>query len=281
MAIHLFTSNKQEILLSAFSDICKTLSPLQVRNIVTSGRGIRNWIKQELAKINGISANLQFFSPEQLVWQFAKTLLPADIRVTGNPFSKERMAWKIREVLPELISDYPDEFNLLISYLEDEDPLKRIQLCWEIAGVFDGYLHYRPEMISKWSNGKILAEHKGSEWQSILWKRIESLMPCPQLAGLIKERDYGSQGTEPVFLFGMGILPPLHLHAFLKKAQVHEVFIFMLQPTNTFWDDVLSSKSRAQLDEQAANNGHEEWAENGPPLLGALGQRLAKDNSTA
>ena len=48
-------------------------------------------------------------------------------------------------------------------------------------------------------------------------------------------------------------------------------FIFMLQPTDTFWDDILSSKNKTQLDEQTANNGLEEWAENGPPLLGALG----------
>ena len=211
-----------------------------------------------------------------MVWQLAKTLLPQNITISGNPFSKERMAWKIREVLPEVLSDYPEEFNLLISYLEDEDPLKRIQLCWEIAGVFDGYLHYRPEMISMWSDGKILAEHKGSEWQSILWKRIESLMPCPPLADLIKERGYGAQEIESVLVFGMGILPPLHLHAFLKKAQVHEVFIFMLQPTNTFWDDVLSSKNKEKLNEQVANNEREEWAENGPPLLGALGRGWQK-----
>ena len=276
MPIHFFTSNKQEVLLSAFSEICKTLGPLQTRNIVTPGRGIRNWIKQELARINGISANLQFFSPEQLVWQFGKILLPQNFTIIGNPFSKERMAWKIREVLPGVISDHPDEFNLIISYLEDGDPLKRIQLCWEIAGVFDGYLNYRPEMISKWSDGKILAQHQGNEWQSILWKRIESLMPCPPLADLIKERDYGTQGVEPVFVFGMGILPPLHLHAFLKKAQTHEVFIFMLQPTDTFWDDILSSKNKTQLDEQTTNNGLEEWSENGPPLLGALGRGWQK-----
>jgi exodeoxyribonuclease V gamma subunit len=276
MAIHLFTSNKQEILLSAFSEICKTLGPLQTRNIVTPGRGIRNWIKQELARKNGISANLQFFSPEQVVWQFGKILLPKNFTIIGNPFSKERMAWRIREVLPGLISDHPDEFNLIISYLEDGDPLKRIQLCWEIAGVFDGYLNYRPEMISKWSDGKILTQHKGNEWQSILWKRIESLMPCPPLSNLIKERDYGTQGVEPVFVFGMGILPPLHLHAFLKKAQTHEVFIFMLQPTDTFWDDILSSKNKTQLDEQTANNRLEEWSENGPPLLGALGKGWQK-----
>jgi len=276
MPIHFFTSNKQEVLLSAFSEICKTLGPLQTRNIVTPGRGIRNWIKQELARKNGISANLQFFSPEQAVWQFGKILLPKNFTIIGNPFSKERMAWRIREVLPGLISDHPDEFNLIISYLEDGDPLKRIQLCWEIAGVFDGYLNYRPEMISKWSDGKILTQHKGNEWQSILWKRIESLMPCPPLSNLIKERDYGTQGVEPVFVFGMGILPPLHLHAFLKKAQTHEVFIFMLQPTDTFWDDILSSKNKTQLDEQTANNGLEEWSENGPPLLGALGKGWQK-----
>ena len=139
----LFTSNKQEVLLSAFSEICKTLGLANQKHCY-SGRGIRNWIKQELARINGISANLQFFSPEQLVWQFGKILLPQNFTIIGNPFSKERMAWKIREVLPGVISDHPDEFNLIISYLEDGDPLKRIQLCWEIAGVFDGYLNYRP-----------------------------------------------------------------------------------------------------------------------------------------
>ena len=128
------------------------------------------------------------------------------------------MAWKIREVLPGVISDHPDEFNLIISYLEDGDPLKRIQLCWEIAGVFDGYLNYRPEMISKWSDGKIPAQHQGNEWQSILWKRIESLMPCPPLADLIKERDYGTQGVEPVFCFRNGNIATSPLTRFFEES---------------------------------------------------------------
>ena len=275
MAIHLFTSNKQEILLSAFSEISNTLGPLNTRSIVTSGKGIRNWIKQELARMNGISANLQFFSPEQLVWQLAKPLLPRNFQITGNPFSKERMAWKIREVLAEVISEYPNEFDLVISYLEDGDPLKRIQLCWEIAGVFDVYLHYRPEMINKWSNGESVGEFYGNEWQPILWKRIESLMPCPPLSELLKERDYGKQDFEKVFVFGLGIFPPLHLEALLKKAQTHQVFVFMLQPTNTFWGDVLSTKYRTRLVE-AGNNKSENYLENGPPLLGALGRGLQK-----
>ena len=208
MALQLITSTHSETLLRAFLAENENLDPFEKRWIVTSGKGIRTWIKHEIASILGVSANLHFLSPEQAVWSFANLPKLSDSQITKNPFSKERLAWKIRKILPELSTEDPEAFAMVSPFLGDEDPLRKIQLCWEIASAFDGYLHYRPQLLEKWENGEYLYFSNDEKWQALLWRRVSSLMPCPSLHNLIKESNFAEDSVEKLSLF---ISPLYHL----------------------------------------------------------------------
>ena len=145
---------------------------MKERFIVTSGKGMRTWLKQRISELIGISANLHFLSPERVAWDLAVPASFNDREFGSNPFSKERMAWKIRYALPSLASKHPEPFSLVTSFLEEDDPLKKIQLCWEIASVFDGYLHYRPDLIEKWNKGARATGSRDEKWQALLWSEI-------------------------------------------------------------------------------------------------------------
>jgi exodeoxyribonuclease V gamma subunit len=43
-----------------------------------------------------------------------------------------------------------EEYGPLARYLADGRPLKRVQLAMRLASLFDQYLVYRPEMVTRW-----------------------------------------------------------------------------------------------------------------------------------
>jgi len=275
MSLHLFTSNNTENLLCALARDIKHSDPLEKKWIVTSGRGIRVWIKQKLADLFGVSANLNFMSPEQAVWSFADSINLSSHTFSRNPFSKERMAWKIRQVLPELYQENPEIFRMIGPFLSEEDPLKRIQLCWEIAQTFDGYLHYRPELLENWENGLNSETSGDEEWQAHLWRRISSLLPSPSLHKLSQENNFAQVAPPKLFLFYFCPTSPVHLQAFAKYSSKHSLYTYFLQPTDQYWSEVLSNKE--QLQRQSENRtGNDNYLELGPPLLGALGKSWQK-----
>lgn len=272
MTFHLHTSNETESLLSDLLHEMKKDDPLTKRVIVTSGKGMQNWMKFEIAKQLGVSANLHFVTTEKIVWQLSKPHAQNFDYSTVNPFSKERIAWKIRNVLPGIILDHPIEFKLIKYFIKSDDPLKKIQFCWEVATVFDGYLHYRPKLIQDWEDGKIDGQNHDATWQAILWRRISGELPCPPISTLCKEKTFASEGPEKIYFFGFSPIPPVYIEAFAKYAEKHEMHAFFLQPTDQYWKDVLSNREKLIL----IDEGKELFLELGPPLLGDLGKNWQK-----
>jgi exodeoxyribonuclease V gamma subunit len=278
MPFHLHTSNRTESLFREFVSRSQGIDPMEKRFIVTNGKGMRIWLKQRISESLGISANLVFLSPEQAVWKFAKSTIPELSELSGNPFSKERMAWKIRSALPNLAAEFPEPFEVVSSFLEEEDPLKKIQLCWEIASVFDGYLHYRPNLIENWKKQKFTTGSTDEKWQALLWNKISAQIPCPPLSTLAQDPSFASQGPSQLWFFGLSPIPPVHLLALSKYAEKKELHAFLLQPTDEYWREVLSNRERILLSETKGSTGGENdmFLELGPPLLGALGKAWQK-----
>ena len=202
----------------------------------------------------------------------AQDSLKGNSSFQSNPFSKERIAWKIRNILSEIITEYPSEFNLVYSFIDKDDPLKKIQFCWEVATVFDGYLHYRPELIENWENGEIDYKNPDEPWQAILWKRISSELPCPPISTLCRENSFASQGHNKIYFFGFSPIPKVYVQAFSKFSEKHELHLFCIQPTDQYWNHVLSNRQQLELQ----FSGEESYLELGPPLLGALGKSWQK-----
>lgn len=278
MPFHLHTSNRTEDLLREFVARTQGIDPMEKRLIVTNGKGMRVWLKQRISEFHGISANLVFLSPEQAVWKFAKSTTQELSELSGNPFSKERMAWKIRYALPSLADEFPEPFKVVSSFLEEEDPLKKIQLCWEIASVFDGYLHYRPELIENWKKQKFTTGSTDEKWQALLWNKISEQIPCPPLLTLTQDPSFASHSPNQLWFFGLSPIPPVHLLALSKYAEKKDLHAFLLQPTDEYWREVLSNRERILLSEtEGSTEGEDDmFLELGPPLLGALGKAWQK-----
>ena len=79
-----------------------------------------------------------------------------------NPYTKEGMAWKIFDLLPDLMKKEESVFAPVSRYLasdlegESVDADRSFRLCRQVATLYDSYQAYRPEMIMNWQANNCL-----------------------------------------------------------------------------------------------------------------------------
>lgn len=245
--LKIFTGNRLEILADHLAQLIGTpaASPLQPEIIVIQSRGMERWISMELARRNGICANVAYPFPNTFLETLIRRLkpdLPPD-----NLFDPEILTFRIMKTLPAFL-DRP-AFRSLKNYLADDDKnLKLYQLANKIADTFDQYLVFRPQMIFQWEAGQG-GRTARSRWQAELWRELVKDTPAPHRARLQKillsrVAEPAVRGVFParVSIFGISYLPPFHLQAFAAIAQVVPVYLFILNPCQEYWADILSEK---------------------------------------
>ena len=227
---------KQKDILAFLLEQLPPSDPFQSDIILVQSPGMAQWLQMELAKKNGIAANLEFPMPASFVWQLYADNLP-EVSLQ-NPFDKDSMMWRLMRLIPTFLSQ--DDFAPLRRYLESaphSEQYKRYQLCSKIADLFDQYLVYRPEWIFAWEKGEdevIAAQIKAQQtnlnpsllnqiqtnvtWQGTLWRALT----------IDVKTDIGSQATHRAALHEQFL-------TFLKdkhqpKKLPARVFVLVFQP---------------------------------------------------
>ena len=161
--LYLYTSNRLETLLEDMVTVVRNPLPfvLQPEIIVVQSVGMGRWLSLQLAKEQGICANVQFPFPQRFLSDIFRVALPETPE--GKHFDRQMMTWRLMHVLPQMV-DRP-EFEAVRNYISGErTELKRFQLASKIAEGFDQYIAFRPQMILDWDAGK------ENHWQAILWR---------------------------------------------------------------------------------------------------------------
>ncbi len=270
MALKLYTSNRMEALADALADTVEKSplsSPFMREVIVVQSRGMQRWLSMRLASRFGVWANGEYPFPNALVRNlFAMLGLE---QPDSEGFSKEAMRWKIMRLLSGLTGK--ESFAPLRSYLaDDDDGVKRFQLAGKIADTFDQYTLYRPDMLAEWERGG-----GACDWQPELWRTITA-EASGRHRGSLKEEFCKrisstpvADGTFPerISLFAISYLPPFHLEILAAVSRSTEVHLFILSPSQLYWGDIVSAKTRMQR--PAAER---EFMSEGNPLLSSLGR---------
>ena len=246
--------------------------------LVIQNMGMARWLSQQLARVQGIAANVDFTVPARVVWRIYRLWLPD--MTDGDGFDKETLQWKVMKILGEVSAPGHSEgerFRELLRYFE-EDPagVKRFQLAGRIAEVFDRYLVCRTEMLLAWEAGE------GADWQAELWRRVVKETPDTHAAALTRRfRDTVAEGAPPadgaserVCIFGLNTLAPLHLHAFEVLSRHAEVHLFFLNPCREYWVDIMDEKAQAHRRARWRAAGAFDFSallDLGNPLLASMG----------
>ncbi|MCU0767434.1 MAG: exodeoxyribonuclease V subunit gamma [Gammaproteobacteria bacterium] len=246
--LRIVSSNRQEALLDALSERLRVPAddnPLAPELIVAE-RGIDTWLLQQLAERRDVAANIEFRLPGTFVWQALAALVP-DVPKQSR-FDAAPLTWRLMRLLPGLL-DQPD-FQTIAGYLDDDaDGRKRYQLCARIAAAFNDYLVYRPRMILGWEKGRATTDSPDEIWQLRLWEAVTAEIGHDHRARLLERFAALSDETvaaaalpRRVSVFGVPALPPVYVEALAKLAQGRDVDLYVLNPSEEFWGDLVDPR---------------------------------------
>jgi len=258
--LHLHSSNRLEKLVDMLAEVTKQPlgTPFHRERIVVQSKGMERWLNLELAQRLGIWANAEFPFPGKIVGQILRTVLSKDTEINYfdrqavHYFDREVLQWGVMQCLPTLLDD--SDFSEIKAYLqEDHQGVKLFQLSQRVADLLDQYVIYRPEWIQAWEQDKILEEllssGKSLAWQTKLWQALFRKYGNEHYAYLYEK--FKTQVLQTDFhnpylpqrlsIFGIHALPPFYIDIFEKLSHVTEIHLFILNPCQEYWGDILSN----------------------------------------
>ncbi len=272
----LHQSNRLEVL---FRQLCAIMQeppadPLEPEIIVVHNQGMAQWVAQQLAFATGIAAHLQFPLPARFAWDLYHRI--SDEPPGEDLFRKPVLRWRIAALLPQGL-DHP-AFREITAYLQDDnDGCKQYQLAGRIGDVFDQYMVYRPDLLTRWET-----QTDEDHWQARLWRQLTATA-VPHQARLPAQfrRAIAELGTatgnlpQRCHLFGINSLAPVYVDILQQVGRIIEIHLFHLSPCRHYWGDLVSARQmiglrRKQTSPAAA--AHDSYYEQGNPLLVSLGK---------
>jgi exodeoxyribonuclease V gamma subunit len=276
--LNLHTGNRLETLLEKLVAVVRKPLPsvLQPEIIVVQSLGMGRWLSLELAKRQGICANVRLPFPQRFLSDVFRLALPEIPE--SKDFDRQAMTWPLMHALSQTVER--PEFETVRNYLSGERAgLKRFQLAEKIADAFNQYTAFRPQMILDWDAGK------ENHWQAILWRELTKQaqgLHQPALGRKLVEtlKQGGSalkQLPSRVTIFGISTLPKFYLELIEALAGYIEVHLFLMEPTPQWWRDVVSVREEGRILKKQPNRTAEDLhLERGNTLLASMG-KLGRD----
>ena len=268
------TSNRLESLAERLSVAIRRgpQDPLAAEVLVVQSLGMARWLQLELARRNGICSRVRFPFPKVFLQEVCQVVVPEAAQ--ERRFSPEALAWRLWDQLSA--SERSPALAEPLRYA-GEDPRRRFQLAHRLAGLFDQYLVYRPDLIAQWTAGE------DESWQAELWRRVggdASAWPESRLLLTAIERLRATPRRPPglperVAVFGISALPPIYVEVLSALAVSTEVTIYQLLASQEFWGDTVSRREEQRALRRAgrrADEGEVLHLERGPRLLTSLGR---------
>ncbi|WP_365304113.1 exodeoxyribonuclease V subunit gamma [uncultured Thiodictyon sp.] len=271
-------SNRLEVLLDHLVEVLDQplADPFGEEFLVAQNQGMARWLAQGLAQQSGVAANLRFPLPARLVWDLLGCWF-ADLPPQSE-WDKDRLVWRVFARLPALIAD--PAFAEPARYLVGEpQELKTYQLARRVADLFDQYLVYRPDVVLEWEQGPAPAH---DHWQARLWRQLAAEIETPHRAALFSRLDRAlTDGVAPhsplperVLVFAPTALPPIYCRVLTGLAGLIPVHLFVLNPCQEYWADIVDEGRRARRRARALLTGTPDSSallDLGNPLLASWG----------
>ncbi|MBU0995117.1 MAG: exodeoxyribonuclease V subunit gamma [Proteobacteria bacterium] len=275
--LNLFTSNRLELLVEKLSVIVREhpLPPLEIETVIIQSTGMARWISLELARRNKICANMEFPFPKPFVYDLFKRVKPLpDVPLV----SPEIMTWQIMNALPDLI-DMPGFESVGHYVLNDTNGLKLYQLSEKVASVFDQYLIYRPDIITKWDHDGLSegAGLKAEVWQKALWQSItgtggrsHELHHAALKNRFIEAIDRLEGLPKRISIFGISTLPPYYIDIFKALSRKTDVNLFYLNPCREYWEYAYNEKEIIRFSKTGLSD-EDQYFDSGNSILSSMG----------
>lgn len=213
--------------------------------IVTQTEGMNNWLREKIAKLEGIAANIEFLRPNDIVSKiFAAAGGKYDQSLSANELS-----WLLFDALNEaaFLKKFPEVRDY---YTEDSkaDDSKRMELARKLADIFDQYQIYRQDVLKHWEHDKRATDAEEELWQKELWlairKKAGSQFPSKAATSDFIFRQCNdpevvkaiSKQLPAIFIFGTVLITEFHRELLLGISRFLPVYLFLPNPApDIYW----------------------------------------------
>ncbi len=247
----------------------------EVEFFLIQSQGMERFLSQKLASAFSAWCNFDYLLPTKFFDQIAAKLGIEH----GLSYQRELMVWQIDSLLRNLQGDI---LQPLYNYVQGADKdLKRFQLAYQLANLFDQYQLMRPRMLDSWGRGETVTTNSAELWQMEIWNQLTAGLSGQPHRGefyrqfcrlLAKDAPDLSLLPSRVSVFGLSSIPPLLLQC-LKALALHcEVHFFLLSPCREYWGDLEtpSRLARQRLHNESVT-GSDSFSLPNHPLLASLG----------
>ena len=258
-----FHSNRAENLVEVVASWLQRspLPPLVEEVILVQSNGMAEWLKMELARRGGVCAATRVELPSRFLWRTYRQVLGAQAVPSESPLDKLPMAWRLMQLLPGLLSE--PVFAPVAGFLRDDDPARLLQLCNQLADLYDQYQNYRSDWLHAWASGhdhvllangtpQALAEDQ--RWQPALWRAVLATLSAAQqhsirphlhqqfLQHLASGQPMAQPVAQRVTAFGMSQMPAATLQALAALAPHSQVILAIPNPCRYYWGDIMDGR---------------------------------------
>jgi len=265
----LHQSNRLEALAARLArETCTPLaSPFSPEVVLVQSHGVARWLALQLARHNGVCANVRFPFPIAFASELYRAVDPAAV---AAPYDREVLGWHVMRILPSL--ENSAAFADVKRYIGDE-PLRRYELARRLGAMYEQYLIYRPDWITQWERGQADA------WQGMLWKELVGSTGVSHRAALqrsfLERIDAAALARavipERISVFGAPALPPMLLELLAALASHIDVHLYIMNPCREYWGDIAAAGEIAR--KKIARHAESPFLESGNPLLASLGKQ--------
>ena len=264
--------------------------------IVVPNRIVQHWLQHEFLFRKGtprVLANCEFplanvFVNDSL-YQMSH---PGDGRRDPDlhPFSRDALAWRLYRALGAVPHE-DNRFAPLLDYLSTATAAahgtqkprgvgekRRFKLAGRLAMLFDEYMVYRPEMLTRWESAKDGDLADNLLWQPALWRTLVEgelagqtyLAAFRQMQGTLRNSEVGT-GCNRIRVFGVSMLPTVYLRFFELLSGKVPVDFYVLNPSDTDWFTVPVQRE-TPLELEGRLDNPDDAFDPGNALLGAQGR---------
>jgi exodeoxyribonuclease V gamma subunit len=254
------------------------LAPAQV---IVPSAAIRRHLTLELARREGVCANVEFTWLASWLWAQIVRLVPGVS--PQSPFDPEVLAWRILAAFED--TAWSAAQPRLASYLERADAVMRYELAARVAALFDDYLTYRPDWLDAWVDERLVelgppdpGTTADQRWQAALWRRLVAQTlgedraarqhPAETMLQALEASGAHAGLPASAHLFCLPAIPPVYLDLLQRLGRHVELHLYALNPCREFWFEVVDRRRLAWLSLRGEADYHEE----GNRLLAAWGR---------
>lgn len=283
--LHTLPGNQLETLVDPLTTLLAVPvdNPLQPDIIMVQHPGMQHWLSMKLAEHpdRRISMNVRFPLPVAEFWTLIRQILGPEAVPESSPYRREVLVWRLDALLASESVQQDPAFAEPTHYWQRQSPtqqaVRRFQLAGQLADLYEQYLLYRPDWITRWDDGH------DQHWQARLWRLLTDQPGgaghpvCKALQAIERISEPAEPLPERLFLFGINALAPFWLD-FLKALSDQgglDVHVLYLNPCDDYWGDVISEKQAARQRATWVETGEtpDTPPEVGNPLIANLGHQ--------